>query len=439
VLTGEVTTAEVRETVENALRRHTPGFLKTVGVVTSDPPQIPPQLRMQMQMPPQPPPEFEEIKSVLGQDYQVKSVELASEGGVPSDVDVLLVLKPTNLSEQQLYALDQYLMRGGRVIICAGSYTTNHTANGINLAPLDTGLGDWLAHHGVRLGQTLVLDDVNRPMPVPEVRYTSLGAMRTISLVPYPYLVHVKGKGFLDSDITANLDSVGIYWGSPVTVDDEAGARVEVLPILQSSDRSWTSDDLGGVAEVEYSVPGEGLEPQMLAVALAGRFESYYQDNPVPGTDEFADSDPPGAPTDDDSDSTSLDLLPIPLAESPDTRLVIVGNAAFLSDFVAQALGQIDNGFFVENLRFVENLIDWSTQDNDLMSIRSQGVVSRRLDAIEKSSEVTLEAINYALPVVALIGLGLFLNYRRRKAVPTFATPIRPIATAGPSQHEVNS
>ncbi len=224
-----------------------------------------------------------------------------------------------------------------------------------------------------------------------------------------------------------------------MTVDGEAAAGVEVLPILQSSDRSWTSDDLGRIAELEYVVPEQGLEPQMLAVALAGRFESYYQDNPVPGADEFADFDPLDAPTNDDSEATPPKLPPIPLEESPDTRLVIIGNAAFISDFVARSLGQVDNGFFVSNLRFVENLIDWSTQDNDLMSIRSQGVVSRRLDATEKSSQVTLEAINYALPVVALIGLGLFLNYRRRQAVPTLATPTRPIAAAGPSRHEVNS
>ncbi len=424
VLTGEsVSAASIREAVEDSLRRHTPGFLKTVGIFTSDPPDIPPQIRMQLQMPPQAPPEFETVKRYLRQDYHITDVDLNSSG-VPTNVDVLLVLKPTDLSEQQLYALDQYLMRGGRVIVCAGSYTADYTASGLNVAPLNTGLDDWLAHHGITVGRTLVLDDVNQVMPIPEVRYTSLGAMRTISLVPYPYLVHVQGKGFLNHDITANLDSVGIYWGSPVTVDEEVAAGVEVLPILQSSDRSWTSDDLGRIAELEYFVPEEGLAPQLLAVALAGRFESYYRDHPVPGAD--SEATPPEPP-------------PIPLEQSPDTRLVIVGNAAFISDFVERALGQIDNGFFVENLRFVENLIDWSTQDNDLMSIRSQGVVSRRLDVIEKSSEMTLEAINYVLPVVALIGLGWFLNYRRRRAVPTFATATRPTAAAGPSRHEVNS
>ena len=156
-------------------------------------------------------------------------------------------------------------------------------------------------------------------------------------------------------------------------------------------------------------------------MALNGRFKSYYVEHPVPGAEaETAEFEELDAGAEDSLQPPSPP--PIPLEESPDTRLVVVGNSAFLSDFVARSLGQADGGFFVENLRFVENLIDWVSLDNDMMEIRSRGLVSRRLAAVDKSTEMTIEVINYVVPVVALVGLGLGLHYRRRNTVPLFET-----------------
>ena len=126
--TGQVSSASIRELIENSLKRRAPGFLKTVGVVTPQP-SIPPdvlmQLRMQGQTPQQPPPEFDQVKNLLRQEYNVRDVSLEGAEGVPGEVDVLLVLKPKNWNERAVYNLDQYLMRGGRVIVCAGSYETS--------------------------------------------------------------------------------------------------------------------------------------------------------------------------------------------------------------------------------------------------------------------------------------------------------------------------
>lgn len=379
-----VTTATVREAVENALRRHTPGYLKTVGVVAPKPPQLPPQLAMQM---PQPPPEFNELERYLGQEYQVTDVDLSAPDGVPSSVDVLLVVKPREIDSEQLFHLDQYLMRGGRVVLCAGRYEPDFQA-GLSVTSIDTGLEDWLAHHGVAIDPTLVLDDRNQALPIPEVRNTAIGQVRTISMAPYPYLVQVREDGFVNRDITSTLDTVGIYWGSPIELT-EPDPELEVLPILRSSPSSWTDDDLTRVGFVDYEVPAEGTEPQLLAVALAGEFESFFA-----GEQE------------DENDRGVV------LERSPATRLVVVGNSEFLSDFVAQVISQMDAGFFMENLRFVQNVIDWTTLDSDLATIRSRGLVSRRLERVE--SEGWLEAINTLFPALALALAGAWIFHRRR-------------------------
>ncbi len=409
-----VTAASIRETVELSLKRHTPGFLKTVGIVTPDPPAIPPEIRMQMNLPPQKPPEFEELQRFLGQDYNIRKVTLSSSP-VPTDVDVLLVLKPQNLADEQVYSLDQYLMRGGRIVLCTGNFAPDFGANGLQATPVDSGLTGWLAHFGLTVEKTLVLDDRNQALPIPEVRYTALGAMRTWTMAPYPYLVRVQDDGFVNRDVTASLDSVGVYWASPITIAAELPAGLEVLPILKSSSRSWTDDDLSKVGFVDYLVPEEGTEPHNLAITLSGRFESYFAGKPIPGSEpaetEFAAE-------------SGADLEPeatrVTLEHSPETRLVVVGDDAFLSDMVARSLGS-DGGFFVENLRFVENLIDWVSLDNEMLEIRSTGVRSRRLEPTQRRAEITLEAASYVFPLILLILLGVFLRRRRARAVERFA------------------
>jgi ABC-2 type transport system permease protein len=428
ILTSEsITAASVREAIEASLRRNTPGFMTTVGVATSDPPEIPPQVRMQLQMPPQPPPEFEEIKRFLEQDYAVRDVSLDAAGGVPAEVDVLLVLKPQDLAEEAVYNLDQYLMRGGRVIVAGGNYNADFGSQGLSVVPVSSGLDDWLAHFGVEIGKELVLDDRNQSLPLPEVRYTSLGAVRTWTMAPYPYLVQVREDGFADRDITASLDSVGIYWGSPLAVDESAtGDDVEVLPILRSSELSWTSDDLGQVAYVDYEVPEEGLEPRLLAVALSGRFDSYFKDRPAPGAESPPAPDVPGDESAPDDEEEPARPVSVPLERSPETRLIVIGNAEFLSDFVARSIGQMEGGFFTENLRFAENLIDWSSLDNDMLEIRARGLVSRRLNRMSEGMEATIEAVSWIIPVGLLAALAVFVFWQRRNAVPLLQAPTSP-------------
>jgi ABC-2 type transport system permease protein len=412
-LTGALTAATAREMIEGSLKRQAPGFLKTVGVVTSTP-SIPPemmmQLRMQGQMPNMPPPEFDEVKNTLRQDYTVRDVSLDAPEGVPTEVDVLLVLKPKSLSERAVYNLDQYLMRGGRVILCSGAYDPEFGQQGLSVNPVDSGLEPWLKHNGVEITKTLLLDDHNQPLPIPEIRQTVFGPMQTWTMRPYPYLVEVRDDGLKDRAVTARLAAVGIYWGSPIEVTPPSSKSLKVTPILSSSDKSWTDDRLERVGQVEYTVPA-GSKPHLIAAALQGRFDSFFAGKPVPG------------------DSSKQEVA---LTRSPETRLVVVGNAEFVSDLVARALGRQQGGFFTQNLEFVQNLIDWMNLDNDLVSIRTRAAVARPIKRIGKGADVTIEVVNYLIPLLALGAFGLARYWRRRRVAPLVASasPVRAVAAA---------
>ncbi len=415
-----ISAATVREAIEDALRRQAPGFLKTVGLVVPEP-ELPEELMRQLQMQgqriPQPPPEFEQVRRLLELDYQVTAVDLAAASGVPTEVDTLVVLRPENLPERGLYHLDQYLMRGGRVILCGGAFSAKLDAQGLRVDAVESGLDDWLSHLGVTIEKTLVLDDRNQSMLIPQTQMTALGPMRTFALEPYPYLVAVQEEGLVNDQLARAVGAVGLYWSSPISLDEErlAAQELNTMELLRSSERSWVDDDTASISFVDYEVPAEGTEPQLLAVALTGRFESYFKEREVPAGDT--------PPTADGEAPPSTDVA---LARSPETRLVVVSDADFLSDFVATTIGTTEGGFFEENLIFMQNLIDWTNLDNDMIGIRSRGAALRRL-APRESGKGVIEALNYAVPALLLMGLAT-LRWSRRRNVRPVVDP-RPLGT----------
>ena len=142
-------------------------------------------------------------------------------------------------------------------------------------------------------------------------------------------------------------------------------------------------------------------------MSLSGRFPSYFAGKEVPlGSEE-------GAPT------------AVALEESPETRLLVVGDTEFLSDFVARALGDTEAGFFTQNLRFLENAIDWMTLDSDMIAIRSRGASARRLAQTDRGAQVTIEALNYVVPALLLLAFAVHRFWRRRRVEPlvTAAAP----------------
>jgi ABC-2 type transport system permease protein len=429
IASGRVAAAGLRERIEASLKRQAPGFLKTVGVAASAPtlpPEVMMQYRMQGQMPPVPPPEFEQLKSRLREDYNVVDVTLGTAEGVPGNVDVLLVLKPRSLSDRAVYDLDQYLMRGGRVILCAGAFDPQFSQNGLTVVPANSGLDAWLKHYGIEISKTLLLDDRNQPLPIPEIRRTPFGLIQTWAYKPYPYLVQISDAGLKSRAITARLDAVGIYWGSPIEVAPPADKKLQVTPILASSDRSWTDDNTADVSHVTYTVPSNA-KSHLVSAALQGSFDSYYAGQPAP----FA----PG-------DSTAHEA---PIPRSPETRLVVVGDAEFVSDMVARALGQQSADLFAQNLGFLQNVVDWMNVDDDLVAIRTRASAARPIRRLSPQAAMSLETANYLIPLAVLVAFGISRFWRRRRVrpvvelAPTAPPPGAALPPAPPSPATVSS
>lgn len=408
-----MTEADIKKDVVAALQRGAPGFLKNVGIVKSieEAPQHP-------QIPGRPPPQPQDVTRMftqqLSETYKTRDVDL-KDGRVPGDIDVLLVYGPKNLDENQKFAIDQYLMRGGTVIVLAGKYELDLNAGGsLAVKKNEMGLEDMLATYGVTVQDSMVLDPQNEAFAQPVERDLGGIKVRDIRMTPYPFFVDVRSNGMdRENPAVAGLPAVTMQWVSPLSLaapenGDDGKPKREVSTLLSSTDRAWTQADTAVQPDFN-KFPGAGFGPPSgaeqkaypLAVAVKGKFDSYYRDKPSP---LFGGSDP----------NAQGDRTGRTIKESPDNaRLVVVGSSSFASDIVLSISRQAGGDRFMSNLQFLQNMIDWSVEDVDLLSIRSRGTFARTLLPLEEKTKTTYEAVIYLLPLIALLILVGIMRGKR--------------------------
>ena len=111
------------------------------------------------------------LKTLHAQSFLIDKVELDKDKLLNSDIDVLLVAKPTkSFTDVEKFLIDQYVMHGGKVIwlldniIC--DLDSFKLAPSIYAVPRDLNLDDILFRYGVRVNHNLVLDLYCNQIPI---------------------------------------------------------------------------------------------------------------------------------------------------------------------------------------------------------------------------------------------------------------------------------
>lgn len=437
---GEMTEADIRSSIENTLKRLSPGFLQVVGLWT---PSTQPQQTMMGQMQ-QPISSWQQVQQSLTQEYEVRRVDL-STGQVPSEVDVMVLVGPQGMTDKERFAIDQYLMRGGAVIAAAGNYgiQVDQMQGGLGLKPLEENLSDMLDHYGISVEKSLVMDPQNEPFPVQTTRDVGGTQVREIQAIDYPFFVDIRSDGMAsDSPIVSNLPAVTLNWASPIVVDEEKNVGREVTRLLRSSPQSWTrtetniQPDFESYPQLGFAV-GTEQERHTLAVSVQGSFESYFKDKPSPfagesSTEQGESAEQAGTPTPTPPPSSLATI-----ESSPETsRLIVIGSMEFVDDIVFDLSSSLTQDRYLNSLHFLKNCVAWSTEDLDLLSIRSGGTQTRVLVPLSERAQSFWEGANYVVALLALVVIGLVWNSRRRNEQPMALLPRDAVA---PSTQEVTS
>ncbi len=416
---GDLSEASIRQGIESALKRYSSGFLQVVGVWR---PTIGPDPMMAQFGQNQQPPfsTWETLYQQLSQDYEVRTLDLL-DGQVPPDVDVLLVVAPQGMTDVQRFAVDQFLMRGGAVIVAGSNYrvTADPLTGLLTLVPIADGLQDVLAHYGVNVENSMVMDPQNEPFPIAVNRDVNGFAVQEIQSINYPYFVDVRADGMATgTPMLANLPAVTLNWVSPITLDEARMVGREATVLLHSTPDAWQRADTNIQPDpAQYPEfgfpPGEARAQQNLAVSVVGSFDSFFAGKESPLAAQAA---VPAAPA-QGAAATGV------IAKSPETaRLVVIGSGDFLNDTVFSISSQLAVDRYLNSLQFVQNAVDWSVEDLDLLSIRTRAGVVRILDPLTQEEQSMWEFANYAFAMVSLIVLGLWWTSRRRAEQPMTLT-----------------
>jgi ABC-2 type transport system permease protein len=427
----DVSEASLKATIVEGLKRAAPGFIKTVAIWMPPPEQAQPQMPGMPPQRPQAPQSFNTLREKLHGSYEIVPADL-STGQVGDEVEVLILAGPADFDEKAQRAVDQFVMRGGALIVLDGRYRLNLAAQSLEVQPISTGLEKLLANWGIEVANTLIMDQQNDHFPIPVERDLGNGMIaRDIQQLPYPFFVHVPSSAMSENIMTSRLAAAVFHFASPVITRetapkpaaDEKGKKAAELPprkvevLMTSSENSWlqkapqVQPDFRLYPEVGFGRPEKLAEgetgPHALAVAITGSFDSMFGGKkPTVPLDRK-----PAEKKDEEKSERLIERSP------PDARVVVVGSSSFVTDELLQLSDRAGADYVANNLELVQNMVDWAVADTDLLSIRSRGSHTRLLE-VAPDSRGKWESINYA---IVILGLGIVVTMsvlRRRTLMP---------------------
>jgi ABC-type uncharacterized transport system involved in gliding motility auxiliary subunit len=178
--------------------------------------------------------------------------------------------------------------------------------------------------------------------------------------------------------IVKDLESVSFNFISSLDPTLASARDLQFEPIVRSSKNSGIQSAPFDINPMRKFAPEDFTEgPQVLAAALQGRFESHFL-----GMDKS-------------QMEAEIGYVESTLTQSPETRLVVVADADFIVD--RNLRGN-------DNLAFFLNMVDWLSQDEALIGIRSRQVTARPLKEISPGARKLIKYGNtFGLPFLVIV------------------------------------
>lgn len=360
--------ASLEYEITRAIRRLTNNSVPKVGFVTGDG-----ELSLDT--------DLTYIQKVLGEEYELSPINLRTSASIPADITTLYLIGPKQpLSQWELYLIDQFVMRGGKVGILLDRVDADIQQG--QARPVNPGLDDFLKHFGVGVNPDLVIDVDNAQIAVQQQR----GVFRMQSLKEYPFFprANIFSKSNL---IVKDLEAVNFIFASSIDTSNFQGTGLTYDILARSSERSGVTSAPFNIDPFrEWDALDFNRQYVPLGVAITGDFRSYFAGKPTPSMDTLVVSD-----LNSQSAATRLD-------SGSNGRMVVWGDADFVSDQVLRDRA---------NLILFQNMTDWLSQDEGLISIRSKEVTARPLKQVDDSTRSLVKFLNIFLMPILVVAFGV--------------------------------
>ncbi len=384
-------------------QKRTIGILSSLPVMGDDMSGYMAQMmRMQGQQPRQPWTFIEQLR----RQYEVKQVP--ADINEINDVDILLVIHPKKLPQQTLFAIDQFVLKGGRTIVCIDPYCF---ADRVDRMALQMGM---LPAHNSDLNMLLW----TWGLEMPENTFAgdkNLALAASIAADQRPeqiigYLGLTPGCFNADNVIAAKLNQVRILFAGVLkevggSDQKEENPQLKRTPLIMTTSKGNTFS-VSSPYELMMLQPSmlmnkfvEGNKPVTMGYLVTGRFKSSFPDGVEieVKSDESKSSEEKESKDPNEDKKIKKHLTGLKEA-TEDCAVVVFADVDFISD--AMAYGESFFGKVVvgDNSALLLNAIDDLSGSSDLVSIRSRGNFRRPfivVDEIERQAEeATAEEVN---------------------------------------------
>ena len=297
------------------------------------------------------------LANELKRDFEVKEVPLMTKE-IDKDLNVLLLIHPRDVPPQTEYALDQFVMRGGKLIAFVDPYAyfdQSPQMPGMPQMPSSSTLPTLFKAWGVTMDPGKVVSDV--------VFGSGGGARYT------PTVLSLNRTAFSRDDVvTSQIETLLYAFGGALEVKND---DLKVVELVHSSPNVMLVDNLNATKSGDEATRGfKPLgKPMPLAVRLTGKFKTAFPD----GLKEEKDKPVAGTPA---------------LRESGDNSVIIVADVDLLADGAAIDVQEVFGRRIVVpsngNLAFAIGMVEQFAAGNDLISLRSRAAAFRPLTVVRE-------------------------------------------------------
>ena len=329
--------------------------------------------------------------------YEIREISLV-EGNIPLEISTLVINGPKSAyAEKELYALDQFVMRGGSLVVFLDPYQVidprqmGQQGAPIYL-PIDSGLTPLLAKYGIDVKQNYVLDKNS---------YKAQQQYGDIQL----YHVPILKKESLNQEhpVTRNLGQVLFLSAAEVSVAENIPAETDVTVLASTSKQAWLmeGDKIDLNPTTMYPPYESGLKQYPLLVLAEGRFTSYFDAEPVSEEGE--------QPADDGVTATRYMERSIRRG-----KVLVAGTSEIAGPQLLDPEGRGPNAILMQNM------LDYANGNEEMPLIRSKGLNLMPLGETAPGYRVFAKGFAMAgLPLLTILaGLVVWrLRERRRKVI----------------------
>ena len=336
--------------------------------------------------------------------FEVKNIELDATV-IPPEVDVLLLVHPKALSDSTLYAIDQFVLGGGRALVFIDPHSESDQpgpqATPMMAATRSSELATLLSAWGLESEPGKVVGDLQLAAKVRMQR------QQQILTIDYPVWLNTLPDLF-DPDDTVTAELGNITFASPGYLQPLEDATTTFRPLIKTTenaalyDATRLLDPNADPRELlrNYVPAGNAL---VLAARIEGPTESAFPDGPpAKSPDSKAES---GAKSDAKGDESAapgakdVDAAAEPrkhLSDSvEDINVIVVADTDILADrFWVQVQEFLGNRIAIPsaaNGAFMVNALDNLVGSNDLIRVRNRGSFVRpfqRVNSIRREAEI---------------------------------------------------